>query len=155
MPIRIYDKTSAGRRFSSVNLNTEVTKTKREKSLTGPLPKKGGRNYSGKITSRGRGGGAKRQYRMIDFKRIDRNGVEGTVVGIEYDPNRTAHIALVQYTDGVKRYILSPNGMKVGTKIVASNDSAVEPKVGNNMPLKFIPTVRAVKSAAPLVCTPV
>jgi len=144
MPIRIYDKTSAGRRFSSVNLNTEVTKTKREKSLTGPLPKSGGRNYSGKITSRGRGGGAKRQYRMIDFKRIDRNNVEGVVVAIEYDPNRTAHLALIQYTDGVKRYILAPKGLAVGTKIFASADTAVEPKVGNNMPLKFIPTGLAI-----------
>lgn len=139
MPIRIYDKTSAGRRFSSVNLNTEVTKTKPEKTLTQPLPKKGGRNHHGKIVSRGRGGGAKRLYRIIDWKRADRDGIEGTVVGVEYDPNRTAHIALIQYTDGVKRYILAPMGLKAGAKLISGN-TAVEPKVGNAMPLRYIPT---------------
>jgi large subunit ribosomal protein L2 len=140
MPIRIYDKTSAGRRFSSVNLNTEVTKFEPEKSLLRPKPKKGGRNHSGKITMRGRGGGAKQRYRVIDFRRLDRDGVEATVVGIEYDPNRTAHIALLQYADGVKRYILAPLGLQVGSKLVSSATAAVEPKVGNAMPLKFIPT---------------
>jgi large subunit ribosomal protein L2 len=144
MPIRIYDKTSAGRRFSSVNLNAEVTKFSPEKSLLRPLPKSGGRNNSGKITSRGRGGGAKRQYRLIDFRRADRDGIVGEVVGIEYDPNRTAHIALVKYTDGVKRYIIAPVGLKVGQKIQSSATEAVEPKTGNNMPLKLIPTGLAV-----------
>ncbi len=139
MPIRIYDKTSAGRRFSSVNLNAEVTKVEPERSLLTPLPKKGGRNHSGKITSRGRGGGAKRRYRLIDFKRNDRDGVEGVVVGIEYDPNRTAHIALIKYADGVLRYIIAPVGLTPGQKIYASSDVAVDPKVGNNMPLKLIP----------------
>lgn len=140
MPIRIYDKTSAGRRFSSVNMNTEVTRSKPEKSLTGPLTKSGGRNYSGKITSRGRGGGAKRQYRKIDFRRSDRDGMAGKVVAIEYDPNRTSHIALLEYPDGVVRYIVSPVGMKVGDVLVSSTEQASDPKVGNSMPLKFIPT---------------
>jgi len=140
MPIRIYDKTSAGRRFSSVNLNTEVTKTTPEKSLMKPLSKTGGRNYSGKITSRGRGGGAKRQYRTIDFKRADHEGQEATVIGIEYDPNRTCHIALIQFPDGVKRYIISPKGVTAGDKIVSHSKQAVEPKAGNSMPLKYIPT---------------
>lgn len=140
MPIRIYDKTSAGRRFSSVNLNTEVTKTVPEKSLMKPLGKTGGRNSSGKITSRGRGGGAKRMYRMIDFKRADNDGVEATVVGIEYDPNRTCHIALLQYPSGTKRYILAPKGLTAGDKVVSHSEQAVEPKAGNSMPLKYIPT---------------
>ena len=140
MPIRIYKKTSAGRRFSSVNLNTEVTKKEPEKSLTRPLTKSAGRNHHGKITTRGRGGGAKRLYRVIDFRRLDRDGIVGTVTSIEYDPNRTAHIALVQYADKVKRYILAPLGLKVGEEIVTSSTEAVEPKVGNAMSLKFIPT---------------
>jgi large subunit ribosomal protein L2 len=140
MPVRIYDKTSAGRRFSSVNLNTEVTATEPHKALTGPLHKKGGRNNSGKITSRGRGGGAKRLYRTIDFKRSDRDGIVGKVETVEYDPNRTAHIALVRYTDGVVRYILAPKGLKVGDTVVATSTTAADPKVGNAMPLKHIPT---------------
>lgn len=144
MPIRIYDKTSAGRRFSSVNLNSEVTKFSPEKSLLRPLTKSGGRNHSGKITMRGRGGGAKRNYRMIDFRRMDRDGVVGKVVGVEYDPNRSGHIALIQYTDGVKRYIMAPVGMKPGDTVESSGAVAVDPKVGNNMPLKFIPTGLAV-----------
>lgn len=139
MPIRVYKKTSAGRRFASVNTHAEVTKKSPEKSLLEPLPKKGGRNNSGKITVRGRGGGAKRQYRKIDFKRRDRAGVAAKVVGIEYDPNRSAHIALVQYADGVKRYIIAPIGLKVGQEIVTSEAEAVDPNPGNAMPLKFIP----------------
>ncbi len=139
MPIRIYDKTSAGRRFSSVNLNTEVTKSTPERSLLRPLKKTGGRNNSGKITSRGRGGGAKRMYRLIDFKRAERDGIAGKITSIEYDPNRSSHIALVEYTDGVKRYIIAPKGIKVGDAI-SSGTEAIEPNVGNNMPLKFIPT---------------
>ncbi|MCW5766174.1 MAG: 50S ribosomal protein L2, partial [Phycisphaeraceae bacterium] len=143
MPIRIYNKTSAGRRFASVNMHAEVTKASPEKSLTQPLPKKGGRNSYGIITTRGRGGGAKRLYRVVDFKRADRDGVEGKVVGIEYDPNRSAHIALVKYTDGVVRYIIAPVGMQVGQSVL-SGTSAIDPKVGNNMPLKYIPTGLAV-----------
>jgi large subunit ribosomal protein L2 len=139
MPIRIYNKTSPGRRFSSVNLHAEVTKKSPEKSLLRPLPKTGGRNHSGKITARGRGGGAKRLYRLIDFKRADRDGIPGTVVGIEYDPNRTAHIALIRYTDGVKRYIIAPLGLTPG-QTVLSGTEGVDPAVGNNMPLRHIPT---------------
>ncbi|MGD9689398.1 MAG: 50S ribosomal protein L2 [Phycisphaerales bacterium] len=140
MGIRIYDKTSAGRRFSSVVTNEEVTKFSPERSLTTPLPKSGGRNHSGKITMRGRGGGAKRLYRQIDFKRLDRDGVVGKVIGIEYDPNRTSHIALIEYTDKIRRYIIAPVGLKTGDTIVSSATTAVDPKVGNCMPLKLIPT---------------
>lgn len=139
MPIRIYDKTSAGRRFSSVNMHAEVTKDRPEKSLLRPLPKKGGRNHSGKITVRGRGGGVKKMYRVIDFKRSDRTGIVATVEGIEYDPNRSAHIALLKYSDGVKRYILAPVGLTVGSTLETGAE-AVDPKVGNSMPLKYIPT---------------
>lgn len=140
MAIRVYKPTSPGRRNASVNLNTEVTKSTPEKSLLRPLPKKGGRNHHGKITVQGRGGGAKRRYRVVDFKRRDRSGIQGTVVGIEYDPNRTCHIALVEYADGVRRYILAPVGMKDGDKVETSNDAAIEPVTGNTMPLRFIPT---------------
>ena len=136
MAVKIYKKTSPGRRFSSVNTRDEVTKTTPEKSLLRPLKKTGGRNHSGKITSRFRGGGNKRKYRVIDFKR-NKDGVEGTVAGVEYDPNRSCHIALIHYTDGEKRYILCPVGLKVGAKIVSGE--RVEPRVGNCMPLKNIP----------------
>jgi large subunit ribosomal protein L2 len=139
MPIRIYKPTSAGRRNASVNMHSEVTKKSPEKSLLEPLPRKSGRNNSGKVVVRGRGGGVKRMYRKIDFKRADRNGVEGKVIGIEYDPNRTCHIALVEYTDGVKRYIPAPNGLKEGDVIIADT-KGVEPKVGNCMPIRDIPT---------------
>ncbi|HMN39344.1 MAG TPA: 50S ribosomal protein L2 [Phycisphaerales bacterium] len=140
MPIRIYKPTSAGRRNASVNLHAEVTKFTSEKSLTGPLPKTSGRNHHGKITVRGRGGGAKRQYRMIDFRRNDRDGQVATVVGVEYDPNRSSHIALLQYADGVKRYIIAPVGLKTGEKLDSSGTGPVDPKVGNNMRLRDIPT---------------
>jgi large subunit ribosomal protein L2 len=139
MPIRIYRPTSAGRRNASVNMHAEVTTDSPQKSLLRPIPKKGGRNNRGVITSRGRGGGAKRQYRVIDFKRKDRDGVEGKVVTIEYDPNRTSHIALIAYTDGIKRYIIAPLGLKIGDVIVSSATQAVEPTVGNAMPLRHIP----------------
>jgi large subunit ribosomal protein L2 len=140
MPIKIYKPTSAGRRFASVNAHAEVTKKEPEKSLLRPLKKKGGRNHSGKITVRGRGGGAKRNYRLIDFKRADRDGIEGTVVGIEYDPNRSCHIALIQYADGVKRYIPAPVGLTDGDKIISNGAGPVEPVTGNNMRLRDIPT---------------
>ena len=141
MAIRVYKPTSAGRRNASVNLNSEITTPNKrpEKSLTEPLPKKGGRNHSGKITVRGRGGGHKRLYRRIDFRRADRVGIEGTVVDIEYDPNRSAHIALVRYADGKKRYIIAPKGLTAGDTVLAG-DEAVEPKVGNAMPMRFIPS---------------
>ncbi|HEB60680.1 MAG TPA: 50S ribosomal protein L2 [Phycisphaeraceae bacterium] len=139
MTIRVYKRTSNGRRNASVNLHTEVTKKKPEKSLLEPIHKTGGRNHHGKITCRGRGGGHKRRYRKIDFRRRDRAGIPGTVVGIEYDPNRSAHIALIQYEDGVKRYILAPVGLKDGDTVISDNDR-VEPAVGNRMPLRNIPT---------------
>jgi large subunit ribosomal protein L2 len=139
MTIRVYKRTTNGRRNASVNLHVEVTKKTPEKSLLEPLKKTGGRNSAGKITVRGRGGGHKRRYRKIDFRRRDRAGVSGTVVGIEYDPNRSAHIALVEYEDGVKRYILAPIGLKDGDTVISSEDR-VEPAVGNRMPLRNIPT---------------
>jgi len=122
-----------------VNVHAEVTKRRPEKSLTEPLPKKGGRNHHGKITVQGRGGGHKRLYRKIDFKRADRNGIKGEVIAIEYDPNRTCHIALVQYEDGVKRYILAPRGVKVGATIMAS-DEYIESTPGSMLKIKNIPT---------------
>jgi len=139
MGIRIYKPTSPGRRNATVVTNDEVTKRLPEKSLLMPLPKKGGRNNTGRITVRGRGGGAKRRYRKIDFKRADRMGIEGTVIGIEYDPNRTCHISLVQYADGVKRYHIAPDGLTDGDTVMAS-EKAIEPKVGNSMPIRDIPT---------------
>lgn len=139
MPIRVYKRTSAGRRNASVNMNTEVTKKSPEKSLLRPLQKKSGRNNQGIITVRGRGGGAKRMYRLIDFKRADRLDIPGKVVGVEYDPNRSCHIALVEYADGVKRYIPAPMGIRDGEEVLASN-GPIEPKVGNCMRLRDIPT---------------
>lgn len=140
MAIRTYKPTSAGRRNARVNLHSEVTKTKPEKSLLRANPKTGGRNHHGKITVRGRGGGVKRLYRVIDFKRRDRDGIEGRVAGIEYDPNRSCHIALIEYTDGVKRYILAPSKIRDGDTVLSSSDSAIEPTPGSCMPLRFIPT---------------
>lgn len=140
MPIRIYKRTSAGRRNASVNMHVEITKKSPEKSLLVPKPKTGGRNFSGKITSRGIGGGVKQMYRMIDFKRRDRDGIDGKVVGIEYDPNRSCHIILVQYTDGVKRYHLAPDGIKAGQIISTDSTKPIEPVVGNCMALRDIPT---------------
>ena len=138
MAIRIYKKTTNGRRNASVNTHAEVTRTKPEKSLCRPLPKTGGRNCQGKLTVIQQGGGHKRRYRMVDFKRR-KDDMVATVLSIEYDPNRTCHIALVEYADGEKRYILCPKGLKVGAKIVSSQN-AVEPDAGNCMPLKHIPT---------------
>ncbi|MEO0482653.1 MAG: 50S ribosomal protein L2 [Planctomycetota bacterium] len=140
MAIRVYKPTSAGRRNASVNLHVEVTKTTPERSLLAPKPSRGGRNNQGKITVRGRGGGVKRMYRKIDFKRRDRDGIKGTVIGIEYDPNRTCHIALVEYADGVLRYHICPKGLKDGDAVESSADKGIEPQPGACMPLKFIPT---------------
>jgi len=137
MAIRQYKPTSPGRRKASVNLHQELTGHRPEKSLLRPLPKKGGRNNQGVITVRFRGGGHKRMYRVIDFKR-DKDGVAGTVASIEYDPNRSCHIALVKYADGEKRYILAPLGLKVGQKVYSGEDA--EPRVGNCLPLSRIPT---------------
>jgi large subunit ribosomal protein L2 len=136
MPIKIYRRTSAGRRNSSVNKSTEITVTGPEKSLLRPLKKTGGRNHQGRITSRHRGGGHKRQYRVIDFRR-DKDGMAAEVKTIEYDPNRSCNIALVEYPDGEKRYILSPAGLKVGQLLYSGQDA--EPRLGNCLPLSRIP----------------
>jgi large subunit ribosomal protein L2 len=138
MGIKVYKRTSPGRRNSSVNVREDVTTTKPTKSLLRPLKKTGGRNFHGKITARHRGGGNKRRYRVIDFRR-DKDGQAAEVLTIEYDPNRSCNISLVQYADGEKRYILAPLGLKVGSRI-HSGDAGVEPRVGNCMPLSAIPT---------------
>ena len=136
MAIRKLRPMTPATRFYSVPTFDEITKTKPEKSLLRPLKKSGGRNNLGRVTSRHRGGGHKRMYRVIDFKR-ERHGIEATVACIEYDPNRSARIALVQYADGDKRYIVAPEGLKVGQKIAAGN--GVEVQVGNSLPLSEIP----------------
>ncbi len=115
---------------------SEITKTTPERSLVAPLNKKAGRNSQGKITVRHRGGGAKRKYRIIDFKR-NRDGIPAVVTAIEYDPNRTANIALITYADGVKSYIIAPNGLKVGQKLMSGPEAEV--RVGNCLPLANIP----------------
>ncbi len=138
MAIRVYKKTSNGRRNASVNLYDEVTKTKPEKSLLRPKPKKGGRNHHGKITTQSVGGGHKRRYRIVDFKRNKLN-VPAKVIGIEYDPNRTCNIALLEYEDDERRYIIAPVGLTDGATVVAS-DAAAEPTAGNCMPIKAIPS---------------
>ena len=144
MAIRNYKPTTPGRRNASVNLHIEVTRSKPEKSLLRPLPKKGGRNNQGKITVRGRGGGHKRRYRLIDWHR-KQNDQPATVVSIEYDPNRTCHIALLEYEDSVKRYIIAPRDIQVG-QVVLSSQNPIDPKPGNCMPLKHIPTGISVHS---------
>src|ERR687889_449592 len=117
MAIRKYKPTTPGRRGSSVADFVEVTRTTPEKSLVRPLPKKGGRNNQGRITTRHQGGGHKRAYRVVDFRRYDKDGVPAKVAHIEYDPNRTARIALLHYADGEKRYILAPKGLEQGANI--------------------------------------
>ncbi|WP_166820707.1 50S ribosomal protein L2 [Thalassoroseus pseudoceratinae] len=138
MGIRVYKPTSAGRRNASVSDFAEITDRKKrpEKSLTVRYKKKGGRNNQGKITARHRGGGHKRQYRIIDFRR-QKDGIPAKVAFIEYDPCRSARIALLHYVDGEKRYILAPKGLEVGTMIVSGEK--VEPNLGNCMPLESIP----------------
>ncbi len=136
MALKIYKPTSPGRRGMTGLSFEEITKNKPEKSLTMPLRKKGGRNNQGKLTVRHHGGGAKRRYRIIDFKR-DKIGIPGTVASIEYDPNRSANIALIHYADGEKRYILSPIGLKTGAPIMAGNTAEIKP--GNALALKDIP----------------
>ena len=127
MGIRKYKPTTPGRRFSSVSDFVEITRDTPEKSLLRPLHKTGGRNNNGRVTSRHRGGGHKRQYRVIDFRRHDKDGVPATVAHIEYDPNRTARIALLHYADGEKRYILAPTGLKQGDHIEAGVGADIKP----------------------------
>ncbi|HHT9124552.1 MAG TPA: 50S ribosomal protein L2 [Candidatus Brocadiia bacterium] len=136
MGIVYYKPTSPGRRFGSEVDFSDITKTEPEKSLIEPLRKTGGRNTEGKITAEHIGGGSRRHYRIIDFKR-NKDNIPAKVAAVEYDPNRSARIALLHYKDGEKRYILAPNGLKVG-QIVMSGEK-VEPAVGNCMPLKNIP----------------
>ena len=136
MPVKSYKPTTSSRRKMSTLVNDEITKTTPEKSLVVTVKKNSGRNNQGKITVRHRGGGVKRKYRIIDFKR-NKLDVPATVSAIEYDPNRTANIALVSYKDGEKRYILAPNGLKVGDTIVSGEN--VDIKVGNTLPLMNIP----------------
>ena len=136
MAIKTYKPMTNGTRGMSKLVNTEITTSTPEKSLVVTLKKNGGRNNQGKITLRHRGGGAKRKYRIIDFKR-DKDGVVGTVATIEYDPNRTANIALINYADGEKRYIIAPKGLKVGDKIESGVQTDI--KVGNSLELGNIP----------------
>jgi large subunit ribosomal protein L2 len=136
MPIRNYKPTTPGRRGMSVSTFEEVTKRKPEKALTEPLKRNAGRNNQGRITVRHRGGGSKRKYRVIDWRR-NKVGVPATVIAIEYDPNRSARIALLEYEDGERRYILAPTGLKVGTRI--SSGPEAELATGNALALRNIP----------------
>lgn len=137
MPVRQFKPTSPGRRGASGYTFEEITKKKPEKSLTVTLKKTGGRNNQGKITVRHRGGGHKRRIRIVDFKR-EKVGVPATVLAIEYDPNRSARLALLEYADGEKRYIICPVGLKVGEKL--ESGPRAEIKVGNTLPMRNIPT---------------
>ncbi len=137
MPVKRYKPTSPGRRFATYADNAEVTKTTPEKALVEGLKKSGGRNAHGRVTSRHRGGGAKRKYRRIDFKRL-KDGVPAKVAAIEYDPNRTAYIALLHYADGEKAYILAPARLQVGAMVESGPKADIV--VGNALPLANIPT---------------
>ena len=146
MAIRKYKPTTPGRRGASVSDFAEVTRSTPEKSLVAPKTKTGGRNNQGRITTRHIGGGHKQAYRLIDFKRYDKDGVPAKVAHIEYDPNRTARIALLHYADGEKRYILAPKGLEQGQPIEAGPSADIKP--GNSLPLRNIPvgtTVHAVE----------
>jgi large subunit ribosomal protein L2 len=136
MPIRKFKPVTSASRYRSVSTFEEITRSEPEKSLTEGLPKKSGRNHHGHITSRRRGGGHKRRYRRIDFKRR-KDGVPGVIAEIEYDPNRSARIALIHYADGEKRYILHPRGLGVGDTILSG--SGIDPNVGNCLPLREVP----------------
>ena len=136
MAIRKLKPNTPGTRFMSISTFEEITKCEPEKSLTAPIKKSGGRNNLGRVTSRHRGGGHKRRYRIIDFKR-DKKGIPAKVFSIEYDPNRSARIALLNYADGEKKYILAPDGLKVGDSLMSGPGSEI--KVGNALPLKEIP----------------
>jgi large subunit ribosomal protein L2 len=135
--LKVYRPTSPGRRGMSGSSFEEITKSRPEKSLVKPLKKRGGRNNQGRMTVRHRGGGAKRRLRIIDFRR-DKIGVPGRVAAIEYDPNRSANIALIYYADGEKRYILAPVGLKVGDTVKSGSDAEI--KLGNALPLRLIPS---------------
>ena len=136
MPIKKYKPTSPGRRWASGYTFEEITKDTPEKRLTVPLKKSGGRNVYGRITSRHRGGGHKRRWRIIDFRR-DKHDVPAKVIAIEYDPNRTARIALVEYEDRERRYIICPDGLKTGDAVLSGRNAEI--KVGNALPMELIP----------------
>ncbi|MFN3283124.1 MAG: 50S ribosomal protein L2, partial [Pseudothermotoga sp.] len=136
MGLKKHKPTSPAIRFMLTPDFSEITKTEPEKSLLMPLKKTGGRNHYGRTTVRFRGGGHKRRYRLIDFKR-DKTGIPAKVMSIEYDPNRSARIALLTYSDGEKRYILAPNGLKVGDVVMSGPDAEI--RVGNSLPLENIP----------------
>ena len=136
MPIKTYNPTSPGRRGMSVSTFDEITTTEPERTLLRPLAKNAGRNFRGKITVRHRGGGHKRRYRVIDFKR-DKEGIPARVASVEYDPNRSARIALLVYTDGERRYIIAPVGLKVDDAVISSANAEIRP--GNTMPMSNIP----------------
>src|SRR5690606_34652771 len=136
MPVKVYKPTSAGRRDMTGHSFEEITKSKPERSLTQAMRKRGGRNNLGRLTVRHRGGGAKRRYRIIDFRR-DKYDVAAQVVAIEYDPNRSARIALLQYEDGEKRYIIAPLGLRVGNKV--GNGQHTNLRVGDSLPIRDIP----------------
>lgn len=136
MALRVKNPITAGQRFQTVDTFDDITKHEPEKSLLRVIKKKGGRDATGRVSMRNRGGGNRKFYRLIDFKR-DKDNVKATVVGIEYDPNRNARIALVQYTDSERRYVLSPLGLKVGDMIISGDE--VDITVGNAMPLKNMP----------------
>jgi large subunit ribosomal protein L2 len=136
MGIKTYKPTSPGRRFQTGSDFAEISRSHPERSLVRPLKRSGGRNSYGRITCWQRGGGHKRRYRLIDFKR-DKDGVPARVAGIEYDPNRSANIALLHYADGEKRYILAPNGLKVGDSVISGQKADIRP--GNTLPLRQIP----------------
>ena len=137
MPTKRYRPYTPSRRMMTTSDFAEITTRTPEKSLLGGKPRKGGRNAHGRVTSRFRGGGHKRRYRLIDFRRRDKEGVPAKVATVEYDPNRSARIALLHYLDGEKRYILAPDRLAVGTRIVCGPEA--EPVVGNALPLRFIP----------------
>src|SRR5213595_1185685 len=137
MGIRKYKPTTPGRRGASVSDFVEITRTEPEKSLVKPLHSKGGRNVHGRVTVRHQGGGHKRAYRLIDFRRDDKDGVPAKVAHIEYDPNRTARIALLHYADGEKRYIIAPAKLKQGDRVESGARADIKP--GNNLPLRNIP----------------
>src|SRR5512146_548881 len=137
MAIRKFKPTSPGRRFMAISKFDEVTRSTPEKSLLEPLTRKGGRNVNGRVTTRHQGGGHKRRYRLVDFKRR-KDGVPAKVAAIEYDPNRSARIALLHYADGAKAYILAPAGVRVGSVVQSGVGSDIKP--GNALPLENIPT---------------
>ena len=146
MAIRKLKPVTPGQRQRSVSQFETITKSEPEKSLLAPLKRKGGRNNNGRITTRHQGGGHKRRYRIIDFKRNDKDGIPAKVAAIEYDPNRTARIALLAYADGEKRYIIAPDGLGVGMTVTSGADAA--PDLGNCLPLSKVPlgtTVHAIE----------